>query len=159
MPKRDRGPDRVRQAMNEIGVMATVRELPESTRTSQEAAQAIGCKVAQIAKSLVFMTKRDERGCLVIASGSNRVDEAKLERLIGQPVQLADAKFVRQATGYAIGGVPPLELASSMPVYLDEDLMQFSRVWAAAGSPFAVVGLTPDQLQRVSGGMVVEVAE
>jgi diketogulonate reductase-like aldo/keto reductase/prolyl-tRNA editing enzyme YbaK/EbsC (Cys-tRNA(Pro) deacylase) len=142
-----------------MGVEVAVRELPASTRTAREAAQAIGCEVGQIAKSLVFETEQQGSGCLVIASGTNRVDESKLAELMGNPPHLADAEFVRRTTGYTIGGVPPLRLTSDMPVFIDADLLEFRELWAAAGSPFAVVRLTPHQLLRVSGGQVADVAQ
>ena len=108
-------------------------EFEASTRTSKNAATALGCSVAEIAKSLIFKAA-DGRPVLVIASGVNRVDEAKLRALLGQDIGRADADFVRSSTGFAIGGVPPLGHASEPIVLIDSDLMQFASLWAAAGS-------------------------
>ncbi|NIP95100.1 MAG: YbaK/EbsC family protein, partial [Akkermansiaceae bacterium] len=105
---RKRGPDRVREALKDLGLEVVVKELPESTRTASEAAQAVGCEVGQIAKSLVFQGRDSGNPYLVIASGSNRVDERKLALVVGEDLNLADPDVVRERTGYSIGGVPPL---------------------------------------------------
>ena len=145
---------RVQSALAEKGLDSVVVELSTSTRTAAEAAASIGCEVAQIAKALVFRAG-DDATVLVIASGSNRVDERKVAELIGSPIGRAPAEFVREKTGYAIGGIPPIAHAST--VLIDEDLMRFSEIWAAAGSPFAVFRLTPAELVAISGGRVVAV--
>lgn len=149
---------RVRETLRQMGFENEVVEFPESTRTAAEAAAVCGCEVAQIAKSLVFRGKTSGRPVLVITSGKNRVDEKKLSALIGEPVGKADAEFVRERTGYAIGGVPPLARAEDMPSFLDRDLMAYETVWAAAGTPRAVFRLTPEELLRMSGAQVAEVA-
>jgi prolyl-tRNA editing enzyme YbaK/EbsC (Cys-tRNA(Pro) deacylase) len=148
---------RVQDALLELGVTLQVVELPDSTRTAVEAAQAVGCQVGQIVKSLVFKSKRSEQPLLVIASGANRVDEKKIEALIGEPLGKADADFVRQRTGFAIGGVPPLGHAEKLQTYIDVDLLQYKKVWAAAGTPHAVFQLDPSDLARITGGQVVEI--
>jgi prolyl-tRNA editing enzyme YbaK/EbsC (Cys-tRNA(Pro) deacylase) len=135
-----------------------VLEFEASTRTSKDAAAALGCSVAEIAKSLIFKAA-DGRPVLVIASGVNRVDEAKLRELLGQDIDRADAGFVRLATGFAIGGVPPLGHATDPIVLIDSDLQQLSHFWAAAGTPNAVFRLTPDDLLRLTRGRVAELAE
>jgi prolyl-tRNA editing enzyme YbaK/EbsC (Cys-tRNA(Pro) deacylase) len=126
--------------------------MPATTRTAKEAAEAIGCTVAQIAKSLVFKTRQTQRPVLVIASGSGRVNEAALGTLLGEPVDKADATFVRETTGFAIGGVPPLAHAASIVTFLDEALRQHQEIWAAGGSPTAVFQLAPADLERMTGG-------
>ena len=133
-----------------------VVEMPASTRTSAEAASAIGCAVAQIAKSIIFRSESDgsEYAVMVVASGINRVDEKKILTLIGNPVRKADADFVRQQTGYTIGGVPPTGHARPVKILIDEDLMQYDVLWAAAGTPFAVFQLTPAQLVEMTAGSV-----
>ena len=133
-----------------------VVEMPESTRTSAEAAAAIGCSVAQIAKSIIFRSEQNESvfAVMVVASGINRVDEKKVQALIGHPVRKADADFVRQQTGYAIGGVPPTGHDHPVKILIDEDLMQFGEIWAAAGSPRAVFQLTPAQLVEMTSGTI-----
>ncbi|MFN2175586.1 MAG: YbaK/EbsC family protein, partial [Anaerolineales bacterium] len=129
---------RVQDALDKQGKDFQVIELPDSTRTAVEAARAVGCQLGQIVKSLVFKAKRSKRPVLVIASGSIRVDERKIEALIGEPLGKADADFVRSSTGFAIGGVPPVGHDPEMPVFIDNDLLQYDEVWAAAGTPHAV---------------------
>jgi prolyl-tRNA editing enzyme YbaK/EbsC (Cys-tRNA(Pro) deacylase) len=135
-----------------------VVEFDASTRTSEDAAAAIGCTVAEIAKSLVFKAASG-RPVLVIASGTNRVDEKKVRALLGEKIARADADFVREATGYAIGGVPPLAHATAPVVLIDGDLEAFATIWAAAGTPNAVFRLTPADLVRLTGGQVADVAK
>lgn len=148
---------RVQQALQAGGFGCQVVELPASTRTAQEAAQAIGCEVAQICKSLVFRAKSSNRAILVIASGANRVNEKRLAALASEPIEKANADFVREQTGFAIGGVPPLAHDRPLTTFVDEDLLQYAEVWAAAGTPHAVFSLTPDALQRMTGGQVVSI--
>ncbi|HET9596290.1 MAG TPA: YbaK/EbsC family protein, partial [Anaeromyxobacteraceae bacterium] len=124
-----------------------------------EAAAAVGCSVAQIVKSLVFRATRSDRLVLALASGTNRVSEAKLEARLGEPVRRADAAFVRERTGFAIGGVPPLGHAAPGVVLVDRDLLAFDVVWAAAGTPHAVFQVAPPDLVRAAGGEVVDLAE
>lgn len=148
---------KVQQALQALGMTLQVVELPDSTRTAIEAAQAVGCQVGQIVKSLVFKTKRSQRALLVIASGNNRVDEKLIEARIGEPLGKADAEFVRQQTGFAIGGVPPLGHASPLLTFIDQDLLQYERVWAAAGTPHAVFELNPADLARMTGGEIIPI--
>ena len=148
---------KVQDALAERGMMLQVVELPGSTRTAQEAAQAIGCDVGQIVKSLVFKGKRSDKPVLVIASGGNRVDERKIEALIGEPLGKADADFVRAQTGFVIGGVPPVGHSQPLLTYMDADLLQYTEIWAAAGTPHAVFRLTPQELYDLTGGEVVEI--
>lgn len=147
---------KVRDALSARGMTLQVVELPGSTRTAREAAQAIGCGVGQIVKSLVFKGKRSAKPVLVIASGSNRVDERKIEALIGEPLGKADADFVRQHTGFVIGGVPPVGHNQPLLTYVDADLLQYTEIWAAAGTPHAVFRLTPQELCELTGGEIVE---
>jgi Cys-tRNA(Pro) deacylase len=148
---------RVQQALTEKHVDLKVVELPDSTRTAQEAALAVGCQVAQIAKSLIFRTRQSKSAVLVIASGSNRVNEKKIKRLLGEPIEKADAEFVRETTGFAIGGIPPVGHLHRLPTYIDEDLLQYQAIWAAAGTPHAVFALTPDDLVHLTDGQVADV--
>jgi prolyl-tRNA editing enzyme YbaK/EbsC (Cys-tRNA(Pro) deacylase) len=131
--------------------------LEQSARTSAQAASAVGCRVDQIAKSLVFRGEHSQRAVLVIASGANRVDEHKVAALIAEPVGRADADFVRQRTGFAIGGVAPVAHAEPLTILIDEDLLQWAEIWAAAGQPNTVFKLTPADLVRLTGGRVAEV--
>lgn len=148
---------KVQDALHALGLPLEVVELPNSTRTAVEAAQAIGCEVGQIVKSLVFKAKRSERPILVIASGPNRVNEKKIEALIGEPLGKADADFVRQHTGFVIGGVPPLGHSERLETYIDQDLLQYAEVWAAAGTPHAVFRLHPSDLEKMTGGTIISI--
>jgi prolyl-tRNA editing enzyme YbaK/EbsC (Cys-tRNA(Pro) deacylase) len=133
-------------------------EFDQSTHSSAEAAAAIGCDVAQIAKSMLFKAA-DGTPVLVVASGTNRVDEKKVATLLGQKISRADAGFVLDRTGFSVGGVPPVGHAIPPVVFLDRDLQAYSRIWAAAGSPNAVFGLTPGDLVRLTGAHFVDVAK
>jgi prolyl-tRNA editing enzyme YbaK/EbsC (Cys-tRNA(Pro) deacylase) len=148
---------RVQQALHDIGLSLDVIELPASTRTSQEAAQAIGCQVGQIAKSIIFKSQTNNRPIMVIASGPNRVNEGTIGDLVGETIGKADADFVRQHTGFVIGGVPPLAHTEQLETFIDQDLLQYPEIWAAAGTPHAVFRLTPGDLLRMTPGKVIKV--
>jgi prolyl-tRNA editing enzyme YbaK/EbsC (Cys-tRNA(Pro) deacylase) len=148
---------RVAQLLREAGLDAQVVEFEQPTRTSAEAAAAIGCTVGEIAKSVVFRGATSGRAIVVVTSGANRVDEAKVAQHVGEPLARADADFVRVATGYAIGGVAPLGHAQPVALLLDADLQRFERLWAAAGTPFSVFPLTPSDLARVTGAAWAEI--
>ena len=150
-------PDRVRAALSAAGVTPGIREFGVSTRTAQEAADAIGTSVGQIVKSLVFMA--GDAPVLALVPGANQLDLARLGASTGTSISRADANAVRQATGFAIGGVPPLGFAAPVPTYIDRDLLQYDLVWAAAGTPRHVFPITPTELQRVTGGTVVDLKE
>ena len=149
---RMKGPDRVRAALEAAGLDCTIRTLPASTRTAVEAAAAVGCSVAEIAKTLVF--RAGDRAVVAIMSGDNRLDPGKLAAALGEQVGRADADFVRAATGFAIGGVPPLGYATPVGAFMDADLFRFAEVWAAGGSPFSVFPIAPDRLRDISGAKV-----
>jgi prolyl-tRNA editing enzyme YbaK/EbsC (Cys-tRNA(Pro) deacylase) len=141
-----------------LGDAYEVLEFDAGTRTAADAAGAIGCTVAEIAKSLVFRAKQSGRPVLVVASGDNRVDEKKVAALIGEKISRADADFVREMTGFAIGGVPPVGHAATPVTLIDEDLMKFTTIWAAAGTPNAVFQLKPAALAELTGGQIADVA-
>jgi len=142
---------RTAQLLADAGVDTVVVEFEQPTRTSAEAAAAIGCSVAEIAKSIVFRGRTSGQAVVVVASGDNRVSEAKVAAKLGEPLGRADADFVRTATGYAIGGVAPIGHSQPVKLLLDEDLRNFEKVWAAAGTPFSVFPVKPDQLRRLTG--------
>ena len=148
---------RVQAALDALGLATQVVELPASTRTAGEAATAVGASVAQIAKSLVFQGRESDELLLVIASGPNRVDADRLAELAGEPVSLADPDVVRETTGYAIGGVPPMGHARPLRTWIDEDLLAQETIWAAAGTPRAVFALDPRDLPRLTGGAVTRI--
>jgi len=156
--------ERVAAALQALGHEPDIRVFGESTRTSADAAAAIGCDVAQIAKSLVFRARGSSRPVLVIASGVNRVDEAAVaaalaDRLGGARIERADAGFVRDATGFAIGGVAPVGHATPPHVVIDRDLLALPAIWAAAGTPNSVFALTPAELVTLTGGVVADIAQ
>jgi prolyl-tRNA editing enzyme YbaK/EbsC (Cys-tRNA(Pro) deacylase) len=153
------GVQRVREALAARGLDHEVVTLPRPARTSAEAAAQVGCRVDQIAKSLVFRGRTSGRAILVIASGVHRVDEARVAALVGEPIEKPDADFVRARTGFAIGGVAPVAHAEPLPVLIDETLGAWPEIWAAAGHPSTVFRLTPDQLVALTGGRVAAVVE
>ena len=148
---------RIQDVLASRGLPHQVVEFTQTTRSAADAAAAIGCTVAQIAKSIMF---RAASGApvLVIASGPNRIDEAKVAAALGEPIGKADADFVRTATGFAIGGVPPLGHAQTPRTLIDRDLLALPTIWAAAGTPNAVFQLTPDALVDMTGGIPADVA-
>ena len=148
---------RVADLLRGMGHDKDVVMLPETGKTSAEAAAGLGCSVAEIAKSIVFRRLADDAPVMVVASGANRVDEHKVAALVG-PLGRADAKFVKERIGYAIGGVCPIGHAGKTVMLVDEDLMQYASVWAAAGHPHAVFNLTPQQLLAMTGAPVADVA-
>jgi prolyl-tRNA editing enzyme YbaK/EbsC (Cys-tRNA(Pro) deacylase) len=142
---------RIGRLLNEAGIDTQVVEFEHPTRTSAEAAAAIGCSIAEIAKSIVFRGESSGLAVIVVASGDNRVSEAKVAEVVGEALARAGADFVRSATGYAIGGVAPLGHAQPVKLLLDEDLQRFETVWAAAGTPFSVFPLRPAVLPTLTG--------
>jgi prolyl-tRNA editing enzyme YbaK/EbsC (Cys-tRNA(Pro) deacylase) len=149
--------ERVRAALAAAGHADSVQAFPEGTRSAAEAAAAVGCEVAQIAKSIVF--RGGDRVVLVIASGANRVDTGKVTAATGLAIRRADGNWVRDTTGFAIGGVAPVAHLTPPVVLVDEELFAYDRVWAAAGSPMHVFATTPAELLRLSGGAKADVKE
>jgi len=149
---------RVQDELQRLGLPNTVIELANPVRTAADAAREVGCEVAQIVKSLIFRGADSGRGVLVLTSGANRVDEARVAELLGEPLGKADPAFVREHTGFAIGGVPPIAHARPMETFIDQDLLALGELWAAAGHPNSLFRLTPDELARMSGGRVARIA-
>jgi prolyl-tRNA editing enzyme YbaK/EbsC (Cys-tRNA(Pro) deacylase) len=148
---------KVQDALLARGFNYEVKESEHVTRTAAEAAQVVGCTVGQIAKSLVFRVAESGQPILVIASGANRVNEKQISALVGQPIGKADANFVREHTGFAIGGIPPLGHVKPLTVLIDQDLLQFEDIWAAAGTPNSLFRLDPHDLPAMTGGQVAHV--
>lgn len=147
--------DRVAAAARDLGLDVEIRAFPDGTRTADEAAAAIGVEVGQIVKSLVFAV--DGNVTMALVSGANRLDEKALARAArGSKVTRIDAAAVRDATSYAIGGIPPFGFPSPLPTYVDPDLLDFDVVWAAAGSHTHVFAIAPTELLRVTGGEVTD---
>lgn len=142
---------RVQDALAALGLASRVVELAVAARTSQQAADALGIDVGQIAKSLVFRAAASDRAVLVIAAGDRRVDEAKIAALLGEPVERASPEFVRSRSGFAIGGVAPVAHAAPMTSFFDTSLRRFDVVWAAGGAPHCVFPIAPADLLRASG--------
>ena len=157
MPGLPASAQRVQDRLAELGFANRVVEMPETTRSAADAAVACGCQVAQIAKSIIFRAGASNRAVLVMASGVNRVDEAKVAAALGETLAKADADFVRASTGFAIGGVAPVGHSEAPAIFIDRDLMGLASIWAAAGTPRAVFQLTPDELVRMTGGAVIEI--
>ncbi len=148
---------KVQDLLTARGFDLRVIEFAESTRTSQEAADRAGCSLGQITKSLVFRGKQTHKAILVLTSGANRVNESRLAEYAGEPIARADADFVRTVTGFAIGGVPPVGHAQKLETYMDEDLLQYETIWAAAGTPNAIFELTPDDLRKMTDARALRV--
>ena len=148
---------KVQKALQARGLNCEVIQMQKTTRTAKDAAQAVGCEVGQIVKSLIFKSKRSRKPILVVASGVNRVNEKAIGEQISEPVNMADPEFVRETTGFAIGGVPPVGHLQPLMIFIDEDLLQYEEIWAAAGTPRAVFKLTPADLKAITNGSVISV--
>jgi prolyl-tRNA editing enzyme YbaK/EbsC (Cys-tRNA(Pro) deacylase) len=148
---------KVQVILDGFGPGFTVIEFDDSTRTAQEAADRVGCRLGQIVKSLIFSGKETGKGILVLTSGTNRVDENKIGQYSGEPIGRADADFVRSLTGFSIGGVPPVGHPQSIETYIDEDLMQYPFVVAAAGTPRAVFKCLPSDLVNMTRGKIMPI--
>lgn len=148
---------RVQNTLVELGYTGQVLELEASTRTAVEAAAAAGCEVGQIVKSLVFQLQPSNEPVLLLVSGTNRVHEKHLGKLLGGTLNRPDADFVHDISGFAIGGIPPVGHKTQLKTYIDEDLLQYETVWAAAGTPNAVFPIAPQELVQISGGQVISV--
>lgn len=147
---------RVADALEQLGIQVEITEFAESTRTAEEAAAAVNSTLGQIVKSLVFLA--GEQPVLALVSGTNRVDTEKLAAMAGGPIKRANADIVREATGFSIGGVPPVGHTTPLPTYLDRDLLQYQVIWGAAGTPNAVFPISPVELQRIANATVVDLA-
>jgi prolyl-tRNA editing enzyme YbaK/EbsC (Cys-tRNA(Pro) deacylase) len=148
---------KVQDTLRTLGSDAVVEESAHSARTSAEAAKRVGCEVGQIAKSLIFRTAQTGRPVLIIASGANRVNEWRIGALLREVLEKPAAAFVREVTGYAIGGIPPVGHARPIETFIDEDLLRYPEIWAAAGTPNALFRLAPADLVRLTGGRVVRI--
>lgn len=148
----------VQAVLDKKGLECKVIELPNSTRTAQDAASSIGCDIAQIVKSLIFKTKDTNKPVLVLASGPNRVNEKIIESYINEKIIKADADFTREITGFAIGGIPPIGHKQKIDfIFIDEDLLKFESIWAAAGTPNAVFNLQSNDLLALTDGKPVTI--
>ena len=148
---------KIQNILRQLGSDYKVIEFTESTRTAQEAADRVGCKLGQIVKSLVFKGLSSNKGILVLTSGLNRVDENKISKYAGESIGRADPEFVRTVTGFSIGGVPPVGHVQPLETYIDEDLLQYTDVWAAAGTPNAVFQMPSSELVRITNGKIMRV--
>ena len=148
---------RVQEALQGYGLTCEVVQMQDTTRSAGDAARAVGCEVGQIVKSLVFEGKQSRRPVLVVTSGANRVNEKIIGQKLAEPITMASPEFVREMTGYAIGGVPPVGHRHALKIFIDEDLLQYDEIWAAAGTPHAVFKLTPEELKTITNGEVISV--
>jgi len=149
--------DRVQSDLISHGIETAIKELPASTRTAPEAALAVDCHVGQIVKSLVFQGSKSKKPYLILTSGSNQVDEGLVAEITGERIKFASADFVREETGFAIGGVSPFGLTKEITTYIDEDLLDYDIIWAAAGSHHAVFCIQPGRLVSAINGKVIAV--
>jgi prolyl-tRNA editing enzyme YbaK/EbsC (Cys-tRNA(Pro) deacylase) len=154
-----RGARRVRTALLDLGLPGDIHRLADSTRTAPEAAAAVGCELGAIVKSLVMRGVRTRAPVLALVSGDNRADVALIEAAVDEPVDRPDADYVREVTGYAIGGIPPIGHPHLLRTVMDEDLLRFETVWAAAGHPHAVFPIAPAALAEAAGARVLRLAE
>lgn len=146
---------RVQELLHQHHLEIKVVQFSELTRTAQEAADAIGCDVGQIAKTLIFKGVTSHKPLCVIASGKNRVDEKKIKKLVGEEVEKPDAEFVFKHTTFAIGGVPPIGYSFDIAPLIDEDLFSYEEIWAAAGTPNSVFRITPKDLLKITQGQII----
>ncbi len=148
---------RFKEELDKTNIKTNIIEMSESTRTSKDAANAIGCSIGQIAKSLVFMTEDTNEAVLIITSGNNRVNEEKVSQIIGHQIKKANPKFVKLETGFAIGGVPPFGHRKEIKTYIDRDLLNYDEIWSAAGNPHAVFEISPTKLLEITKAIVISV--
>ncbi|QDR83106.1 YbaK/EbsC family protein [Sporomusa termitida] len=148
---------RIQTELNKYGLELKVVTMQDSTRTCIEAANTIGCEVGQIVKSMIFRGKTSGQPVLIVASGNNRINEKKMKEYLGETVSRPDANYVQEITGFAIGGIPPVGHVNQLTCFIDADLFHYSEVWAAAGTPFDVFCLTPQQLLTITQGKVIDV--
>ena len=150
---------KVQDALTKLGFAYEVIEAAESTRTAEEAAARVGCSVGQIVKSLVFKGKKSGKAILILTSGANRVDVKRIVAYTEEKIGRADPEFVRERTGFAIGGIPPLGHLHPIETYVDEDLLNFEEIWAAAGTPKAVFKMRASELEKMTGGKIIQVKQ
>jgi prolyl-tRNA editing enzyme YbaK/EbsC (Cys-tRNA(Pro) deacylase) len=148
------GVNRVTEALKLAAIVTDIVQLPTSTRTAAQAAQAIGCDISQIAKTLVFRTVAAQRPIIAVVSGSSRVSLSRLTEVVGEPVAQGDAEFAKRVTGFSIGSIAPLSLGDEAISLIDVGLSKHTTIWAAAGGPCAVMALSFDDLQRLFAGSV-----
>jgi Cys-tRNA(Pro) deacylase len=148
---------RVQEALQDHGLTCEVVQMQDTTRSAEDAARAVGCEVGQIVKSLIFEGTQSHQPVLVVTSGANRANEKTVGQNLAESIKMAAPDFVREMTGFAIGGVAPVGHRHPLKIFIDEDLLQYQEIWAAAGTPHAVFKLTPDELKIITNGTVISV--
>lgn len=148
---------RIQDTLIKLGYDYTVIEAEKSTRTAEEAAERVGCEVGQIVKSLIFQGKSSGKAILILTSGANRVDVKRIKVYAEEKIGRADPDFVRECTGFAIGGIPPLGHVNPIETYVDEDLLRYKEIWAAAGTPKAIFRMRASELPKMTGGKIISV--
>jgi prolyl-tRNA editing enzyme YbaK/EbsC (Cys-tRNA(Pro) deacylase) len=151
------GVEKVERALKDQGFECRIVQLDESTRTASDAAFAVSCDVGQIVKSLIFKGQNSEKPFLVVASGANRVNVKTIEEKVGEPVKMAKPDFVKEKTGFVIGGVPPLGHKEKIVTFIDSDLLGYKAIWAAAGNSNSLFSMTPEDLKKMTGGVVITI--
>lgn len=159
MPERSENVQKVKETLQQLNHPNDIIYLADDARTAQQAADGLGCQVEQIAKSIIFRLASTENPLLVVTSGRNRVNEQALGKRLNDQLESVDATYVREATGFVIGGVSPVGHTKQMTIVIDEDLFQYETIWAAAGHPKAVFELTPKQLKNMTNGDVLKVTK
>lgn len=148
---------KVQEALNAHNLNCEVVQMTDTTRSASDAARAVRCRVGQIVKSIIFEGQQSHQPILVAASGANRVNERTIEQSVSEPIKMAKPDYVRQMTGFAIGGVPPVGHDHPLKIFIDEDLLRYDEIWAAAGTPHAVFKLTPADLKMITNGTVISI--
>ena len=148
---------RVQEVLQGHGLTCEVAQMQDTTQSAEDAAQAVGCEVGQIVKSLIFEGTQSHQPVLVVTSGANRANEKTIGQNLAESIKMADPEFVREMTGFSIGGVPPVGHRHPLKIFIDEDMLQYEEIWAAAGTPHAVFKLTPDELKMITNGTVISV--
>lgn len=146
---------KIEKFLEKFGIKSEIKEFSETTKTAVDAAKALNCELGQIAKSIIFRGKETNDPILVIASGPNRINEQLISEGVGEIIEKADADFVREKTGFAIGGVPPFGHRQKIRTFIDKNLLEYKVIWAAAGTHNAVFPLTPEELIKITQGEVV----
>ncbi len=149
--------DKIIKILKQLDINTEIITFSQSTKTAKDAANALNCEIAQIVKSLIFVGKNSKKPILILASGINRVDEEKVSKIIGEFIEKADADFVREKTGFSIGGVSPIGHKNEIDIYIDKDLLNFEFVWAAAGTPNSVFKISSKTLIQITNAKIIEI--
>ncbi len=149
---------KIQEILNKFNLSINIKEFPNSTKTSSDAAKVIGCNISQIAKSIIFRGVKTNNPYLVIASGSKRINEKKIEEIVKEKIEKANAEFVKKETGFGIGGVAPFGHIKKIQTFIDKDLFKYKEIWAAAGTSNSVFKINPKKLLKITEGKIVDIS-